>query len=226
MNHELISIEPRQKRLRFSNGIEASYNALISSVPLPELVRMIEGAPQEVREAASRLACSTCLLVNLGVNREDLSKAHITYFYDEDICFSRIGFPHMLAASNAPAGTGSIQAEVYFSKKYKPFSGSPDAWIEPVIRDLRRCGVLREEDQILCQRAMLLPYANVIFDHERVEALATVHGYLKEMRIAYCGRYGDWAYMWTDESFKSGEQAAEGVLSQHPRPERAKVLVG
>ena len=74
----------------------------------------------------SRLACSTCVLVNIGVNREDLSEAHMTYFYDEDICFTRLGFPHMLSASNAPPGTGSIQAEVYFSDKYKPFTGSPD----------------------------------------------------------------------------------------------------
>ena len=32
------------------------------------------------------------------------------------------------------------------------------------------------------------------------------------MGIAYCGRYGDWAYIWTDESFMSGENAAEKVM--------------
>ena len=53
----------------------------------------------------------------------------------------------------------------------------------------------------------------MIFDLERADALKTVHGYLDEMGIAYCGRYGDWAYIWTDESFMSGEQAAEKVLS-------------
>ena len=68
------------------------------------------------------------------MNREDISSAHVTYFYDEDICFARLGFPHMLAASNASPGTGSIQAEIYFSEKYKPFTGSPDDWIEPVLR--------------------------------------------------------------------------------------------
>ena len=47
----------------------------------------------------------------------------MTYFYDEDICFTRLGFPHMLSTKNAPPGTGSIQAEVYFSEKYKPFHG-------------------------------------------------------------------------------------------------------
>ena len=54
---------------------------------------MIPGAPPDVVEAAKLLACSTCVLVNIGVNREDISRAHMTYFYDEDICFTRLGFP-------------------------------------------------------------------------------------------------------------------------------------
>ena len=211
-NHKLVSVDPYLRRLKFANGVCEGYDALISSLPLPELVRMIEGTPQDVLDAAARLACSTCVLVNLGVNREDLSNAHMTYFYDEDICFTRLGFPHMLSPQNAPNGTGSIQAEVYFSDKYKPLSAPPESLIDPVISDLQRCGILREDDQILFRKAMIIPFANVIFDLERAAAVQAVHGYLDDLGIAYCGRYGEWAYMWTDESFKSGERAAEQAL--------------
>jgi protoporphyrinogen oxidase len=213
LNHDLVSIEPRARLLTFSNGIKAHYDRLISSIPLPDLIGMIRGTPTDVLDASRRLACSTCVLVNIGVNRDDLSEAHMTYFYDEDICFTRVSFPSMFSANNAPPGTGSIQAEVYFSSKYKPFTGSADDWIQPVIRDLRRCGILREDDAILCSKAMLVPYANIIFDLDRAAALETVHGYLDDLDIAYCGRYGDWGYMWTDESFKSGELAADKALS-------------
>ena len=152
--------------------------------------------------------------MNVGVNREDLSNAQMTYFYDDDICFTRIGYPHMLTANNAPPGTGNIQAEVYFSEKYKPLTGSPSDWIEPVITDLRRCGILRDSDQILSKNAMMLKYANIIFDLERAEAVKVVHGYLDELGISYCGRYGDWGYLWTDEAFKSGELAAQKALDR------------
>ncbi len=214
LDHQLVSLDPGARQLTFSNGVEVQYDALVSSVPLPDLIRMIRGVPQDVIDASRRLACSTCVLVSIGVDREDLSKAHMSYFYDEDICFTRLHFPRMLSARNVPPGTGSIQAEVYFSQKYKPLTGSPDDWIEPVITDLRRCGLLREDDRILCRDAMLVPYANIIFDLERKAALDTVHGYLDDLGIAYCGRYGDWGYMWTDESFKSGENAAEKILSR------------
>jgi protoporphyrinogen oxidase len=213
LNHELVAIDPRRRQLTFANGVTTGYDGLVSSVALPDLIRMIDGAPRDVVEASQRLACTTCVLVNIGIDRADLSSAHMTYFYDEDICFTRLGFPHMLSATNVPEGCGNIQAEVYFSQKYKPFAGAPEAWIEPVIADLRRCGLLRENDKVLSRGAMLLRYANIIFDLDRKAALATVHGYLDELGIGYCGRYGDWGYMWTDESFISGERAAERVLS-------------
>ncbi len=213
-NHELVSLDPRVRQLNFSNGVVATYDALVSSIPLPDLVRMIQGTPQDVLDASRRLACSTCVLMNVGVGREDLSNAHMTYFYDEDVCFTRLSFPHMLSRRNVPPGAGSIQAEVYFSDKYKPLTGTPQDWIEPVIKDLRRCGLLREDDRILFSNAMLVRHANVIFDLERSAALETVHGYLDDLGIAYCGRYGDWGYMWTDESFKSGENAAQKALER------------
>jgi protoporphyrinogen oxidase len=213
LEHELISIDPRTRELTFSNGLVTQYDSLVSSVALPDLIRMIQGAPADVVEASRKLACSTCVLVNIGINRADISEAHMTYFYDEDICFTRLSFPHMLSQRNAPPGSGNIQAEVYFSEKYKPFTGKAEDWIDPVIRDLKKVGLVREEDEILCRQAMLLRYANIIFDLERKDALSTVHGYLDEIGVAYCGRYGDWGYMWTDESFISGERAAEKALS-------------
>jgi protoporphyrinogen oxidase len=220
LDHELVSVDPSARKLTFSNGFTTTYDSLVSSVPLPDLISMMQGAPREVVEAARLLACSTVVLVNVGINRADISSAHMTYFYDEDYTFTRLSFPHMLSPTNTPPGAGSIQAEVYFSEKYKPLTCSPDDLIEPVIRDLKRCGLIREEDKILFKKAMKLRYANVIFDLDRAAALKKVHAYLDELGIAYCGRYGDWGYMWTDESFISGEKAADRALVAHSQVAR------
>ena len=214
LDHELVAINSRQKELRFANGFKTCYDALVSSIALPDIVPMIADAPQDVIDASQRLACSTCVLVNVGVNRSDLSDAHVTYCYDQDICFTRLSFPHMLSATNAPPGCGSVQAEIYFSSKYQPLTQAPEDLIDQVIADLRRTGTLREDDLILSRHATMVSYANVIFDLERAAALETVHGYLKDIGIHYCGRYGDWGYMWTDESYVSGERAAESALTR------------
>lgn len=220
LDRRLVRLDPSKRELTFANGDTAGYDAVISSIPLPDLIPLVVGAPADVRAAASRLACSTCVLVNVAIDRPDISQAHMSYFYDEDICFTRLSFPHMLSPNNAPAGTGSIQAEVYYSNKYRPLAVDADSLIDPVIADLRKVGLIREGDRIIHRNAMVAPYANVIFDHERVPALATVHAFLDEVGVAYCGRYGDWAYLWTDESFLSGERAAERALGRLTRGAR------
>jgi protoporphyrinogen oxidase len=153
-------------------------------------------------------------MINLGVNRADLSEGQWTYFYDRDVCFTRLSFPHMFSPHVVPAGCGSIQAEVYYSQKYRPLKGAPADYVAPVIADLKRCGVLREDDKILHTNIHVSRYAQIIFDLERADALATVHGYLDDIGVAYCGRYGDWLYIWTDEAFISGENAAQKALER------------
>ncbi len=217
LRHEVVSIDPKARGIRFANGAAVAYDELVTSIALPALLPMIAGAPTDVVDAARRLACSTCVLVNVGVDRADLSEGQITYIYDEDICFTRLSFPHMLSATNAPPDCGSIQAEVYFSDKYRPLDTAIETLIDRVIADLHRCGTLRENDRILYRGAKVVRYANVIFDLERTAALETVHGYLDDIGLHYCGRYGDWGYMWTDESFISGERAAESALSASGR---------
>lgn len=212
LGHELIRIDPSARVLEFRNGTKAAYDAVVSSIPLPDLVPMIEGAPLDVREAAARLACSEAVIVCLGVDRPDLINAHWTYIYDQDIFFTRLSTPHLQSPHNVPHGCGSLQVECYYSRKYRPLDRSPTDCIDPVIRDLIRCGVLREDDKILFRHALHIPYANVIFDLESGPAASTVHGFLDDVGIGYCGRYGDWAYIWTDQSFVSGEKAAQRVL--------------
>ena len=83
-----------------------------------------------------------------------------------------------------------------------------------MIADLKRCGMLRETDRVLFQHAMHIPYANVIFDLGATASAAAVRGFLDDVGIGYCGRYGDWAYIWTDQSFFSGENALRKILNR------------
>lgn len=211
LNTEVTAINTEKKTLGLSDGRIIKYDALISSMPLTELVPIIDNVPDDVQAAAKRLACSQCVLVNIGINRNDISDAHWTYFYDDDYIFTRLSYPHMFSPNNVPKGAGSMQAELYYSDKYRPLERTPAECIEPVINDLRKCGLIKDSDSIMHTSAKLVPYANVIFDLDRRDAVSLVHSYLDDQEVYYCGRYGDWGYHWTDESFKSGESAVERI---------------
>jgi hypothetical protein len=53
-----------------------------------------------------------------------------------------------------------------------------------------------------------------------------VHGYLRDIGVAYCGRYGNWDHAWTDEAFLSGEAAAQRVLDEAGRALAGKYATG
>jgi len=211
--HRVTSVDMRGRLLGFANGETAKFEHLISSAPLPEFVPTIAGAPPDIVAAAQSLAVTRCVIVNVGVRRTDVTDVHWTYIYDEDICFTRLSFPHLLSPHTVPPGCNAIQCELYFSDKYRPLDAAPEDWVAPAIRDLTRIGLLREGEDIVHMSSWATS-GNVIFDRDRPHALAAVHGWLDDIGVAYCGRYGDWGYMWTDESFLSGERAAQKILAR------------
>jgi protoporphyrinogen oxidase len=212
LGHKAVNIDATAKVITFENGRSQPYDRLISSAPLPEMVRMIADAPSEVVAAAELLSCSQCVTVNFGVDREDLSPSHWRYIYDIERPSVRLSFPHMFSPSTVPDGCGAVQVEVYYSNKYKPLDHPPEDDIAAVKKDLLDFGVLRDDDQILVEECRYIEYANVIFDHDSDPCANLVKDYLSSVGIEPCGRYGDWAYIWTDQSFASGENAAQRVV--------------
>ncbi len=222
-DHQVVRIDMDDRQLFFRNGLTASFETLISSIPLPALIPLIVGAPADVVEAAGRLACTQCIVVNIGLNRPVETKPQWSYFYDEDIPFARISYRAKLSPHTVPEGCSAFQAEIYFSDKYKPLEGTPEDWIEPAIDGLIKCGLVQNREEIIHKSAIIIPYANIIFDLDRRQSLEVVHGYLDDIGINYCGRFGQWGYIWTDAAFLSGESAARRALG---RAEPAMADVG
>jgi protoporphyrinogen oxidase len=203
-------IDPARRSIQFANGLNAGYDKLISSLPLPELIRRIKDAPLAVRYAAKQLAWTSVALVDVGVERDTgFPDAHWLYFYDEDLCFARASYPHLLAPSNVPHGCGSVQVEIYYSR----FKELPCRdLLNRAIEDMHRVGLLRRDDRVRVAQLRKVTYANVLFDHHRRASLAIINDFLASLGILCCGRYGLWNYHWTDESIVSGWDAAKKAV--------------
>jgi protoporphyrinogen oxidase len=222
LGHAVTAIDPTARRVAFGDGRAVTYDRLISSIPLPDLVPLIAGAPDVILDAAARLAWTSVVLVNVGVDRPGIGgDTHIRYVYDADIPFSRLSFPHRLSPTVVPPGASAIQVEWYSSEKYQPLAMAPEAHIEPTLEHLRAMRLIEPDDRVLVTEATFTRFANVIYDHERGPAVSAIHEYLASIGILPCGRYGEWNHLWTDEAFKSGEAAAQAALDGAPRARAA-----
>lgn len=207
----VAGIDLDESILRFADGSKRGYDKLISTMPLPDLIASIDQAPADVRRAAAELLCSSVVLVDIAVARREISDHHWFYVYDEDLSFSRVSFPHMLSAANAPEGCGAIQAEIYHSR-HRSLPCAPESLTERAIEELVRLNVLAGPDEVMWARHREIPYANVVFDLQRQAALDTILPWVQGAGIDLAGRYGEWGYHWTDDATRSGWQAARSVL--------------
>lgn len=213
LDKRVVSVDIRNGRLHFADGTERTYGKLISTMPLPELVRAIpaDQSNEGVRAAAEQLLCTSLALVDVAVNRSDLFSHHLLYVYDEDVSFARAHFPHMLAPGNAPAGQGSIQVEIYYSHK-RPLPSAIDTLPDRVVGELVRIGILRSAGEVIWARSREVQYANVVFDHRRAAALGAILPWLEAQGVVLAGRYGEWGYHWTDDAVRSGWAAASRCI--------------
>jgi protoporphyrinogen oxidase len=208
LNCGVAQIESESRRITFSDGTVRNYDAAISTIPLPTLVKLTADAPDAVREAADKLRWNSIKCVNLGVAREDIGPGHWAYFYDHEIPFFRISFPSKFAPENAPAGHSSVSCEIAYSRQ-KPID--EENLVGRTVEALRATGVLKDSDTIVLEDVMDIPYAYVIFDFNRNESLKIIHTWMKSVGLYPCGRFGEWGYHWSFEAIESGQRVAAEV---------------
>lgn len=206
-------IDLPKKQIEFNGNEVISYDRVLSTIPLPEVVRMLPDAPEEIRAAASLLTTNSILVVNLGVKRPNISPFHWIYYLEDEFPFFRISFPANFSPDVVAAGTSSIQAEVAYNTRTNPLKGSREDIVARVIAGLKRAGVLREDDEILFTHTIDIPFAYIIHDSNRIPAGRRIYEYLVAQQFYPCGRYGDWGYLWSHDVVLAGRDAVRALAS-------------
>jgi UDP-galactopyranose mutase len=211
MNASAAQLLPREHVLVMADGSRFRYDHLISTMPLPELIKLIGAeAPAEVRAAANGLRHISVRCVNLGVARENISDKHWIY-YPEDTIFHRIFLQGNASPHCNPPGGFGLTCEISYSP-WKRLALDGQALIERCIADCVQVGLLRADDRMLTTSLVDMPYAYVIYDQARSANVATVKAWLARHDIVLAGRYSEWEYYNSDHAFLAGRKAAETVL--------------
>lgn len=210
LNTRVAAVSPRRHTVTLTDGTEQAYEYLISTMPLPVLIRCTgDEVPDEVKQATSRLRNVSVRCVHLGIGRERLTEKHWIY-YPEDAVFHRIfvqgnASPHC----NPPGGFG-LTCEITYSP-HKPLPCDGDALIQRCIQDCHKVGIFKPEDPVWAAVQCDLPHAYVVYDHARAQNVALIRKWLAQQDIILAGRYSEWEYYNSDHAFLAGKKAADKV---------------
>jgi protoporphyrinogen oxidase len=214
LNKKAVEISLRERTVRFDDGAAYSYDALVSTIPLPILLRTVRDLPGEIRKAGESLRYISVYDVNLGVRRPNISDKHWLYFPESEFIFYRTGFPMNYAPNTVPEGCSSMYVEV----SHLPSEEIPEEWlIDEVIAGLNRCGILRNDDEIPVRSVIDIRCAYVIHDRTRQEALKVIHPYLESQNVYAIGRYGNWDYSSMENAILYGRDIALKLQESYQR---------
>jgi len=214
--------------IRLIDGTEIPYRQMISTMPLPVLIRaMGDHAPDNVREAVAKLRYVSVRCVHLGIGRENLTDKHWIY-YPEDTVFHRIFVQGNASPYCNPPGGFGLTCEITYSPQ-KPLPCDGDALIERTIADCRKVGFFRDDDPIWAATQVDLPFAYVVYDHDRAKNVKLIRDWLATQDIILAGRYSEWEYYNSDHAFIAGKRAAdkahEHLAASQTKNERAPIAI-
>jgi len=191
-----------QEKMRFA--------AVISTLALPDIVKLLEDVPSAVADAARRLVFTRLLCMGIGVKRPAISDKHSIYYPEKELLFNRISFPMNMAISTAPKGHSSVLVEVTYRQddRVDPRRAGPR-----ILSDLVKAGVLRGSDRIEYSSVRTYDHGYVVYDLEHRKNVDTIHRHFREIGIIPAGRFGEWEYLNMDRSMLSGERAASEAIA-------------
>jgi protoporphyrinogen oxidase len=217
LGEELVEIHTGRRRALFRNGQdcrEESYESLVSTIPVTELVKRCVDLPPSVKEAAASLRWVSVYSVNLGVARAGITDKHWIYFPEPEYPFYRAGFPMNFSPELGRPGCSSLYVEI----SHQPTVRIPEAeLLGQVRRGLERAGVLHVTDSFVVQDVKDIHYAYVLFDRHRARALPEILLELERRGIYSIGRYGRWEHTSMEDAISQGRQTAARLMERWSR---------
>jgi len=208
--HWVEQVDLERRILTFADGTEATYDHLISTIPLKQLVLRASGAPDTVHEAAATLRCTEFLRVDVAVDHPSRREDTWLYCYDEDKLSTRISFTEKFSPNNAPPGTTGIQVETYGSE-YRALPSDYDVVKERILNELEEMALIDGRHAVRYINVTRVPQGNPIFDLDRRAAMDEIDPYLDGLGVQRVGRYGEWKYLMTDACIISSLRAVAAV---------------
>ena len=206
LSADVAHVDPERRTATTSDGRTYAWKQLVSSMPLPELLRIVEGAPAEVVSLAGQLEYMSLRIQMLLTGRPLSTGIQRIYIGDPEIPPHKVAFNHNSSRALRHRPHHAIMAEVSYSEE-KPVAFEEIA--PRTIEMLRRVNIIEESNDVTWQGQMDVKYGYPVYTHRRPELVGRIKEWLAARDIYTLGRFGSWEYINSDACIMEGLSMAE-----------------
>ncbi|TVM04336.1 MAG: amine oxidase [Candidatus Brocadia sp. WS118] len=209
-----VKIASDRKEVIFEDGEKTSYDVLITTIPLTELLDKMEDKPDWLGRSAEEFFWNRGYMVGIGIKKPCPSNKNWIYFPGNDSPFYRVTYLSNYSPNMTPKGEFfSFLAETSYSRLK---TVSKETIVEETIQGLINSKLLQEEDRSLITSIFLIdvPYSFPIPFLGRDNAVKNIQSFLSERKIYSRGRFGGWKYEVgnMDHSVMQGMEIVDKIL--------------
>lgn len=212
LNSTVVHIDPLERVATTQDGRRYQYEFLVSTIPLPILVRIVEGTPADIIGMADQLEYMS-LRVELLLAGRQLGPIQRIYVADPAIPPHKIAMNHNSSDSLRARPVHAIMAEVSLSDE-KPVEVEEIA--PKTIAFLCEVGILDSPDDIIWQGHLDVKYAYPVYTHRRPALVEGIKTWMAQHHIYSLGRFGDWEYINSDACVMKGLSLGRKLRQQYP----------
>jgi protoporphyrinogen oxidase len=212
----VVSIDLEKRTLALSNGSTFSYETLISTIPMTELIKL-SGRTDLYPVAKRGLLSSSSNIIGLGIAGrppEALRTKSWIYFPEANCPFYRVTVFSNYAEANVPepGSTWSLMLEVSESEHQNV---DQQTLIERVIDGAAATRLLSNDQQILSRWSYRATYGYPVPGLQRDASLSHLVPEFERYGIYSRGRFGLWKYEVSnqDHSFMQGVELVERIVN-------------
>ncbi|MBN1879067.1 FAD-dependent oxidoreductase [bacterium] len=205
-NTTVTMIDPVKQQVITQDKRVFTYDHLVLTCPLHEIVDMTRNIPDELRQLSRSLEFLSVLCVNVGIRRSSITEKHWIYFPEPEFLFHRVFVQGNAAPQVCPQGCFSFTAEItYNSKKEVDINSAGLTTLDGLIR----AGLLNENDPVDVVDLIDIPVAYIVPTHERNSVVSSLREWYKRHNIHLVGRFAEWEYYNMDHAIDAGWTLAE-----------------
>ena len=177
----VVSIDATNKEVRLRDGRTIGYQNLVNTSPLPLFIDLMDGVPETVCEARTKLRANEVVYLNVGIDGPLGQPDHWIYVPEEKWPMYRVGSFSNANPAMAPSGCSSLYIEL--SDRDTPIED-----LRPVIEEgLVSMGLIKSRDAVRFMVPRRIQNAYVIYDFVYHQSRSMIHDWLGSVGVHSIG---------------------------------------